>query len=94
MTYKKLLQNIYYMAYHHKESNNLRMNDLLRDDVDRAKCKGSYDSYAVIVQMIEMYDTIGKCDYKKTFKMKNSLPYFLNKEKQKNMAKMREYLKR
>ena len=92
MTYKKLLENIYYMAYHHKELHNGIMNDLLLEDWHRSKSRGSYDAYAAIVQMIEHYDTMGKTEYKKVFKMKNELPYFLNKEKQRNMKNFREYL--
>lgn len=80
------------MATHHKDLHHGIMNDLLAEDWVRNKSRGSYDAYAAIVQMIDSYDTIGATDYKKVFKMKEELPYFLNKEKQKNMQAMREFL--
>lgn len=77
MKYKKLLENIYFAAYHHKELNWLLKNDLLRDDLERKKAEGSFNAYSFIVQMIEHHDTIGQTDYKKVFKMKNPKPYFM-----------------
>ena len=72
--YKKLLTNIYYASKYFKESNNLMMNDLMRDDIERKHSKGQFDAYSYIVQMIEYSDTIGSVDYKKTFKMNCNLP--------------------
>jgi hypothetical protein len=70
----KLLKNIYFSALHHRNSANLRMNNLLRDDIVRAKDEGEFDAYAWIVQMIENEDTIGIADYKRLFKMKEKYP--------------------
>ncbi len=70
---KKLLKNIYYAAKYHKDENNLMMNDLLRDDVERAKCRGAFDAYAFIVLMIEN-EGVGNADYKKVFKMEDTFP--------------------
>lgn len=85
MTYKKLLSNIYYKAVYHRDLHSHIMNDLLRDDLERKKSLGYFDAYSAIIQMIDYYDTIGSVDYKKVYKMKEELPYFLNFKKQKNM---------
>jgi len=92
MTYKKLLQNIYYTALHHEELNRMLENDLLRGDYIREKAKGSADAYAYIKQMITHYDTIGNTDYKKVFDMPEPLPYFLNLDTQKAMDNLRKLL--
>lgn len=71
---KKLLENIYYAAKHHQERSGMIKDDLLRDDLERCKARGSYDAYAHIVQMITHNDTIGIADYKKVFKMEETFP--------------------
>lgn len=77
MTYKKLLENIYYAALHHEELTNSIKNDLLQEDWVRQKAEGSMNAYAHIKQMIVQYDSIGATDYKKVFKMENLKPHFL-----------------
>lgn len=71
---KKLLKNVYFAALNHKNSAWLRMNDLLRDDLDRKYNKGLFDAYSYIVQMIDYHDTIGIVDYKKIFNMEEKFP--------------------
>ena len=77
MNNQKLLENIYYAARHHKELNQLLMNDLLRDDLERERSKGLYDAYSYIVQMLVHNDTIGTVDYKKVYKMDETFPRYL-----------------
>lgn len=72
--YKKLLENIYFAALHHKELNGHLMRDLMRDDYERRVSRAHYDAYAYIVQMVVHSATIGKTDYKKVFKMEDKLP--------------------
>ena len=72
MTNKKRLNNIYYMALHHKKLNQGLKNDMLRDEYYRRYSEGLYDAYAYVVQMIEHSDTIGTADYKNIYKMKKA----------------------
>jgi hypothetical protein len=74
MTHKKLLENIYFAALHHKNEALFRANDLLRDDLERAKDKGLYDAYSFIVLMVQHSDRVGIADYKKIFKMTEKFP--------------------
>lgn len=76
MNNKKLLENIYYAARHHKELNQLLMTDLQRDDLERFRCRGMFDAYSYIVQMIEHSTTIGSVDYKEVFKMDDTFPRY------------------
>ena len=73
--YKKLLENIYFAARHHKELNDGLARNLQRDERQRAIDNARYEAYAYIVQMVNHSDTIGKVDYKKVHKMKGELPY-------------------
>ena len=73
-TYKKLLQNIYFAAKYHAESNRARSNDLSRSTETRARDLGLADAYEYIVQFVEHNDTIGQADYKKVHKMKEKFP--------------------
>ena len=75
---EKLLKNIYFMALYHAQQNEFRMNDLTRDDVQRAKDSGLQDAYAYVVQMIRYSESIGNTDYKKTYKMKEEFPKLYN----------------
>jgi hypothetical protein len=70
---KQLLENIYYMALYHRDEAQLRMNDLLSDEL-REKDEGLYNAYAYVVQMIEYHDSIGLVDYKKIHNMKAKFP--------------------
>jgi hypothetical protein len=74
MTKKKLLENIYFAALHLKNLNNSLANDLLRDDIERARAKGAREAYAYIVLMILHSQSIGSADYKKVFDMKENCP--------------------
>lgn len=79
MKNQKLLENIYYAALNHKNLNQLLMNDLHRDDLERFKSRGMFDAYSFIVQMIVHNDTIGSVDYKKVFDMEETFPKYLKK---------------
>ena len=72
--YKKLLENIYYMALHHRDLNERLSNDLSRDDIQRACDRSCYEAYAHVVQMVTHSDTIGSVDYKKVHKMEQPFP--------------------
>jgi len=74
MTKKKLLENIYFAALHLKKLNTLLANDLLRDDVSRARAEGALEAYGYIELMILRNDSIGSTDYKKVFDMKENCP--------------------
>jgi hypothetical protein len=71
---ERLLKNVYFMALHHAKLNESLMNDLSRDDVQRAKDTGYYSAYSYVVQMIQNSETIGKTDYKKVYKMPENFP--------------------
>ena len=71
---KKLLKNIFFMAVHHAKLNERLMNDLSRDSEQRAKDAGCYNAYSYVVQMCQYNETIGKTDYKKTYKMTEEFP--------------------
>lgn len=77
MNNQKLLENIYYAARNHKELNQLLMNDLHRDDLERFRSRGMFDAYSFIVQMIVHNDTIGSVDYKEVFNMDETFPRYL-----------------
>lgn len=77
MNNQKLLENIYYAARHHKELNQLLMNDLLRDDLERFRSRGMFDAYSFIVQMMVHNTTIGCVDYKEVFNMDETFPRYL-----------------
>ena len=77
MNNQKLLENIYYAARHHKELNQLLMNDLLCDDLERFRSRGMFDAYSFIVQMMEHNTTIGSVDYKEVFNMDETFPRYL-----------------
>lgn len=77
MNNQKLLENIYYAARHHKELNQLLMNDLHCDDLERFRSRGMFDAYSFIVQMMEHNTTIGSVDYKEVFNMDETLPRYL-----------------
>ena len=74
MTPKKLLENVYFAALYHRDSNESRARDLLRDDEFRERDRGLADAYAFIVQLIEYSDTLGTVDYKKVHNMKQKFP--------------------
>lgn len=77
MSNQKLLENIYYVARHHKELNQLLMNDINRDDLERFRSRGMFDAYSYIVQMMEHNTTIGSVDYKEVFNMDETFPRYL-----------------
>ena len=77
MNNQKLLENIYYAARHHKELNQLLMNDLHCDDLERLRSRGMFDAYSFIVQMMEHNTTIGSVDYKEVFNMDETFPRYL-----------------
>ena len=62
------------MSLHHMKLNESLMDNLMRDDVQRARDGGLFDAYAYVVQMIRHNETIGKVDYKKAHKMKEGFP--------------------
>lgn len=74
MTHKKILENVYYAAEHLQELHLFLKNDLLADDVSRAKAAGAFDAYSQVLQMIRLHDTIGSVDYKKVFNMLDTFP--------------------
>lgn len=62
------------MALHHAKLNESLMNNLMRDDVQRAKDEAYNSAYSYVVQMITNSETLGKTDYKKIHKMSENFP--------------------
>jgi hypothetical protein len=71
---ERLLKNIYFMALHHAKLNESLMNDLSRDDNERAKDEGHYNAYSYVVQMVRYSESIGSTDYKKIHKISENFP--------------------
>jgi hypothetical protein len=74
MTPKKLLENVYFAALYHRDSNDSRARDFSRDKTMRERDRGLADAYSYIVQLIEYPDTLGVVNYKKVHSMKQKFP--------------------